>query len=99
MLTQNEQQKAQHYDGLCPIVRPERPSKITAAPYPKRRATDKGKQAPSSSVTKRVTIRSRIEEINPTPMPQQNSQRYQQAQIHHTEMDTDLPIENRDKPK
>ena len=99
MLTQNEQLKTQRHDDLYPIVRPERPPEITAAPYPKRRVTDKGKQAPGPSVTKRVTTRSHIEEINPTPMPQENSQRYQQSQMHHTEMDTDLPIENRDKPK
>ncbi|KAG1224883.1 hypothetical protein G6F67_009420 [Rhizopus microsporus] len=93
ILTENEHKKSKYHQDLYAAIRPERPPEIgTALPYPKAKTTkDKGKQPVRPSVTKRVTTRSHIEEINPTPQPNTS------IQTQPIEMDTDVPIQ--EKPK
>lgn len=69
---------------------------VTTAPYPNNRPTnkDKGKQKANPIITKKMTTRSHIEEINNPVQPQQVKASRTEA------MDTDMPIQDKPtKPK
>ncbi|KAG0780848.1 hypothetical protein G6F21_011943 [Rhizopus arrhizus] len=91
LLTETENKKSKHNKDLYAAIRPERPPEVgTATPYPKiRQAKDKGKQVAGPSVTKRVTTRSHIEEVNPTTRPKVS------MQPQHFDVDMDLPIQEK----
>ncbi|EIE91156.1 hypothetical protein RO3G_15867 [Rhizopus delemar RA 99-880] len=84
ILTENENRNEKE---LYTAIRPDKPPEVTrAVPYTKTRTTAQKKTAKPSVVTKRVTTRSRLEEIKPS----NNNQTHTNQDI---EMETDLPIE------
>ncbi|KAG1507223.1 hypothetical protein G6F52_011686 [Rhizopus delemar] len=94
IITDKENIRKRHQQ-LYAAIRPERPPDVAAAtPYSNSRPTakDKGKQRAEPIITKRVTTRSHVEEIN-NPAPAQQTQQTQQT--HNNAMDTDLPIQSK----
>lgn len=100
MLTEKDHTHCNCHEDLFAAVRSERPPEVTPAPYAKTIRTSKGKQTAGPSVNKRVTTRTHIEEIAPTPVqPNNATQIQQQVQPRQEPIETDIQMEERSKPK
>ncbi|KAG1085851.1 hypothetical protein G6F39_012615 [Rhizopus arrhizus] len=77
---------------LCAAIRPERPPDVTTAtPYNKIKPTSKSK-GKQPTLARKVVTRSHLEEVQPVSNQQNTSQ-------HDINMDTDLPIQDRETIK
>ncbi|KAG1135297.1 hypothetical protein G6F37_014001 [Rhizopus arrhizus] len=100
MLTEKDHTYCNCHEDLFAAVRSERPPDVTTAPYAKTIRTSKGKQTAGPSVNKRVTTRTHIEEITPTPVqPNNATQIQQQVQPRQELIETDIQMEEKSKPK
>ncbi|KAG1514733.1 hypothetical protein G6F45_011487 [Rhizopus arrhizus] len=90
LITEGEYDPYNH--ELCAAVRPDRPPEVISsrvAPYSKGKASSKRKEPEKPTVTKRVTTRRHMEEINQPPIQKITTDQ-------NMDMDTELPIEIKD---